>query len=419
MQRSGPIAVGLDMGTSKIAVTIGTLHEGNPMILAMTKSPSAGIRKGVISEIEECISALSSAMAASERIAGMPIQTAVVGIEGSHITTTSSKGIVAVNRGNSEITGEDAHRAIEAARAVALPPNQEILHVLPKLFSVDGLEGVKDPVGMVGIRLEVDTYIIGASTAALRNLSRVISSAGLHVEHLLFGPLAASHAVLDKAQKENGVILVDFGAATTSLIIFEEGDIVHANVLPIGSSHITNDIAIGLRTNLEIAERIKQEFAYAISAEIGEDETIELSEFDPAEESSTSRKYVCEIVEARLGEIFSMIRDELRTIGKDGMLPAGVVFVGGGARLAGLTEAAKDHLQLPAQIGTPLGQFSGMIDKLDDPLYATSVGLMLAGLNPGNQEMSSSPAGGNLGKIDKHVNSFLDKAKGVFKNFMP
>lgn len=414
MRPTNPISVGLDIGTSKIAFCIGTLQEGVPTVLGISRSPSSGIRKGVVSEIEETISALSAALSQAERIAGAPIQSVNVGVEGAHITTTNSKGVIAVNRPTSEIAPEDTLRAIEAARAVALPPNHEILHVLPRLFSVDGLEGVKDPIGMVGIRLEVDTYIIGASTAALRNLTRIISAAGLRVDNLMFGPLAAATAVLDKPQKESGVMLVDFGAATTSLIVFEEGDIIHATVLPIGSGHITNDIAIGLRTNLELAERIKQEFAYALSSEIGEHEIIDLSQLDPNEEGTTKQKYVCEIVEARLSEIFSMIRDELRVIGRDGMLPAGVIFTGGGARLAGLSEAAKEILKLPAQIGVPLSNIAGMVDKLDDPLYATSVGLMLTGLAPQRQEYR----GASYGTFDQ-VNSVLDKAKNLFKNLLP
>lgn len=414
MTRQGPshIAVGLDIGSNKIAACVGVVHEGAPTILAMTSSPSAGIRKGVISDIEEAISAVSAALAASERMAGVSLPSAVVGIEGTHITTTRSKGIVAVNRGASEITPEDTIRAIEAARAVALPSNQEILHVLPKLFSVDGLEGVKDPVGMMGIRLEVDTYIIGASSAAIRNLGRVIASAGIRLDDLVFNPLASAEAVLDSTQKENGVALIDFGAATTSLLVFEEGDIVYANVLPIGSSHITNDIAIGLRTNLDIAERVKQEYAYAQAHFIAEDDTIELSELDASEEGSTSRKYICEIVEARLGEIFSLVRSDLKAINRDRMLPAGAVLVGGGARLSGIVDAAKDMLQLPAQIGAPVSSISGMIDSLDDPLYSAAVGLMLMGLRS---------AGGPrpLLKADSPLWSLAEKAKGLLKHLLP
>ncbi len=414
--RSTPISVGLDIGTSKIALCVGTMQDGVPTILGMSKSPSAGIRKGVVSDLEETISALSSALSAAERISGLQIHSAHVGVEGTHITTTNSKGVVAVSRPNSEISIEDTYRAIEAARAVALPPNQEILHILPKLFSVDGLEGAKDPVGMIGIRLEVETYIIGASTAAIRNMGRVVTSAGLQVDSMMFGPLAAANAILDKPQRENGVVLVDFGAATTSLIVFEEGDITHATVLPIGSSHITNDIAIGLRTSLEIAERIKQDYAYALSSDMSETEVIELSELDPSEDSTTSRKYVCEIVEARLGELFSMIRDELRLISREGMLPAGVVFTGGGARLSGLTDAAKDILQLPAQIGSPPATISGLVDKLDDPLYATSVGLMLSGLLQPMTEHRGTPS---FGPIDHHMNNFMVRAKGILKNLLP
>ncbi len=413
---SGQISVGLDIGTSKIAFCIGTLQDGVPTVLAMSKSPSAGLHKGVITNIEETISALSGAIASAERLAGMQLHSAHVGIEGTYITTTNSKGVVAVTRTNAEIGPDDVDRVIEAARAVALPPNQELLHILPKLYSIDGLQGVKDPLGMTGIRLEVDTYIIGASTAAIRNLTRAVTSAGLQLDSLIFSPLATAQALITKQQRDNGVALVDIGATTTSTIVYEEGDVIHGAILPIGSSHITNDIAIGLRTSLEIAEQIKQEYAYAISNEIDADELIELNQYDPNEESASHRKYVCEIVEARLGELFAMIREELRLIERDGMLPAGLVFTGGGSRLAGLTNAAKDILQLPAQIGQPSSEIGGMIDKLDDPVYATSVGLMLQGFA---QHAPSQRSSMSLGSHEAMVNNLFDKAKGLFKNLLP
>ncbi len=418
MQRhhQGPIAVGLDIGTSKIAFCVGTIQDGVPTILGLSKSSSAGINRGVISDIEETISALSSAIANTERMCGFHLQTATVGIQGPFITTTSSRGVVAVTHSNSEIGPDDVRRVNEAAQAVALPPNQEILHALPKSYNIDGLEGVKDPIGMTGIRLEVETYIIGASTAALRNITRAVSSAGLHIDQIIFSPLATAQAILDKKAKDNGVALIDIGATTTSFLVFEEGDVIHASVLPIGSSHITNDIAIGLRTSLEIAEHIKEDYAYALANDIDDDEMIDLSQFDPDEEATPHRKYVCEIVEARLGELFSMLREELRLIGRDGMLPAGAVFTGGGSRLAGLTTAAKELLQLPAQVGTPSSQISGMIDKLDDPLYATSVGLMLAGLHPAHQGSGKvSP----YSAPDTMVDSVVEKAKGFLKNLLP
>lgn len=412
---NGHISVGLDIGTSKIAFCIGTLQDGVPTILTLCKSPSAGVQRGVISNIEETISALSGAIANAERMAGTQIQSATVGIQGTYVTTTNSKGVVAVTRPNSEVGPDDVARVIEAARAVALPPNQEILHIIPRLYTLDGMEGVKDPVGMTGIRLEVDTFIIGASTAAIRNMTRAVSSAGIHINEIVFSPLATAEALLNKSQKESGVVLVDIGSTTTSFIVYEEGDVVHAAVLPVGSSHITNDIAIGLRTTLEIAEQIKQQHAYALSRDIDDNEIIELSDYDPEEETTTHRRYVCEIVEARLGELFSMLREELRLIGKDGMLPAGVVFTGGGARLSGLTSAAKEMLQLPAQVGAPSSEISGMIDKLDDPLYATSVGLMLSGLSQPAQGPRLAPS---FGPNDP-LNSVFEKAKGLFKHLLP
>ena len=256
-------------------------------------------------------------------------------------------------------------RVIEAAKTVAMPPNQEILHIIPQYFTIDEQEEqVKDPIGMSGVRLEVSTQVIGGSVSAIRNLTKCIAQAGLNIDELVFTPLATAEILLSKKQKEVGVILLDIGAMSTQMAIFEEGNLIHAKVLPVGSNYITNDIAIGLRTTIEAAEKIKLKHATANIKKAKEKDQIKLSSFDPTSENKVSKKYIAEIVEARLTEIFSMVRDELKEIKKDGLLPAGVVLTGGGSKLAGLIDFTKEFLRLPAQIGNPIIEVSGIVGCL-------------------------------------------------------
>ena len=406
------IVVGLDVGTTKVSACIGGYKEGAIEIKAITKAINSGLRRGMVVDIEDTVSAISAVLEESERMAGTPITSAIIGIGGSHITSADSKGVIAISRADGEITEDDATRVIDAARAVAMPPNQEIIHIIPKTFTIDGQTGIKDPIGMVGVRLEVETHVIGGSIAAIKNLSRSITQAGLEIDALVFSPLATAKALLSKKQKEMGVLMVDFGAATTGIAIFEEGDLVHCNVLPVGSMHITNDIAIGLRISLDAAEKIKLKYATALSENIKEDEKVDLSKFDPKEEEKISKKYISEIVDARLDEIFSLIKNELKKVGRDGMLPAGAIFTGGGCNLDGLVEYSKQNLRLPAQIGYPMHELSGIVDKLDDPIYTTSVGLMLWGMEEEGIRDNS--------KFDVlKISGIGNKLKSFFKNFMP
>lgn len=408
------VILGLDIGTNKVAACVGNIsaENNNIEIIGMAKAPNSGLRKGTITDIEETVSSLSSVLEETERMSGIPLNSAYIDISGNHIGTTISKGVIAVSRADGEITSSDVERVIEASRAVAIPPNREILHIIPKIFTVDGQSSIEDPVGMTGIRLEVEAIIITGTINAIKNLSKCVTQAGLDINEIIFSPLATCKALLSKKQKEMGVMLVDIGAGTTEIIIFEEGKLQHCAVLPVGSLHITNDIAIGLRTSLDVAEKVKLKYASALTKNIRETEKIDLSDFDPHEENKVAKKYVAEIVEARLTEIFSMIKNELKKIGKDGMLPAGIVFSGSGAKLDNLIDFTKDYLRLPAQIGYPLAEISGIVDKLDDPSYTTSVGLMLWGLESNKQSTTSKL---NLGKI----NSVFDKAKQIFKQFIP
>jgi cell division protein FtsA len=277
------------------------------------------------------------------------------------------------------VTDEDISRVINAAQAISIPANKEIIHVIPKNYSLDDQKDIKDPLGMNGVRLEVDAMIIEGSSPFIKNLAKCLEQTKIDLDDFILSPLAAAKATLTKRQKELGVVLVDIGGGTTSLVVFEENEILHAAVLPVGGSHITNDIAIGLRTSIDVAEKVKLEFGSALPREIGKKEDINLSEIEPNEEGIVSRQHVAEIIEARLEEIFSLVNKELKSIGREKLLPAGVVLTGGTAKIPGAVDLAKNVMALPAQTGFPM-QLGGLIDKVDDPSFVTSVGLVLWGL---------------------------------------
>lgn len=404
------ISVGVDIGSTKIITCVGKFENGNIDIIGIGKSQNQGMRKGSIVDIEETVSAISASLEEAERMAGMPLNYATVGIDGAHIEATDSKGLIAVSRADGEITEEDIVRVVEAARAVPNKPNREILHVMPRNFIIDGQEGVKDPTGMNGIRLEVDACVISTSTNAIKNIQRCVEQSGLNINDIVFAPLAEAKILLSKRQMEIGVILIDIGAASTSYAIYEEGDLIHCGVVPIGSSHITNDIAIGIRTSIEVAEILKLKHGFALPEKVSEKEEVELKSIDKKEDGVASVRYISEIIEARLKEILLIIQDRLQMISRDGTLPAGVILTGGGAKLEGVIELTKETLRLPAQIGTPLQEVGGLIDKLDDPVYSTSIGLMLWG-----RDKSQS----NIFTDNTAVSGALSKAKNFFKQFLP
>ncbi len=405
------LVTGLDIGTSKISVCVGTMSEGTIHIVGVSTIQHGGLRKGVITDIEETVSAVSHALEEAERMAGTSIQHAYIGLSGSHVETLPAKGVVAVSKPNGEIDTTDVLRVIDAAKTVALPQNRELIHVFPHHFTVDGHEEIRDPVGMNGIRLEVDALVISSSSSALRNLIKTVDQAGLAIDGIVFGPLATAKAITTKAQRESGVVVVDLGAGSTSMAVYEDSELIHAASLPVGSKHITNDIAIGLRKNLDVAEAIKLKYGSVIPENIRESEMINLSVLDPAEDEKISRKHVSEIIEARISEIFQLIKEELQKIGKDGLLPAGIIFSGAGANLEDLCELARKQLRLPAELGFPTAPMSGMIDKIDNPLYATSVGLVLWGMEESQHQ--SAPWKLDMGKIGGVISRF----RGMLRNF--
>ena len=408
--------VGLDIGTTKVTVVAGQVQEGMIQIMGIGSAANSGLRKGAVVDIEETVSSISSAVEEAERSSGIPIETCYASISGNQLISLDSKGIIAVSRADGEIADSDVERVLEAAKSVALPPNNEIIHIIPKMYVVDGQAGIKDPTGMSGIRLEVQAHVIGISTPALKNLSKAITQAGLDIDGIVYSGAASAKGYLSKKQKEIGVILIDIGAANTSIVVYEEGTLIHSKVIPVGANHITNDIAIGLKIGLEAAEKIKLREVSAEIDEIKESEKVDLSKYDKNEKEKPNRRYVCEIAEARLNELFGMIRDELKLIERDEMLPAGAVLVGGGARLNGLCQYVKKTLGLPAQIGHLVFEISGIVDKIDDPEYACAVGLMLWGIDESQNIMSNKGRPKiSLGK----AGGVLDRVKEVFKNLIP
>ncbi len=372
---------GLDIGSQAIRVAVGQVSASassgtrEVQIVGAVEVPSEGVQKGIVTSIEETVSAIANALETAEKVSGIPIEHVWVGISGTHIICQDSKGVVAVSRTDSEITEEDVHRALEASKTVATPLNYEILHVLPRSFSVDGQTGIKDPVGMTGIRLEVDAKIIYGVTAHVKNISKVIYRTGVDIDDFVLSVIAAGEVVLTSRQKELGAVVVNIGNATTSLVVYEEGDIVHTAVLPVGSGHITNDLALGLKTSIDIAERVKVEYGQCSPQTITKKEMIDLSILGSRESEMVSRYYIGQIIEARVSEILEKVDAELQKIHRSGLLPAGVYFVGGGARLGGLTDLAKEQLQLPSALGYPLN-ITSITDKIQDVAFASVIGLV-------------------------------------------
>ncbi len=408
--------VGVDVGTASVRVVQAKLDRetGSFSIIGASEAPSFGMRRGVIVDIEEAVSAISSGLEKVERMTGVPVTSANVSVGGNHISSLSSHGVIAVSRADGEISENDIVRCIDASQAISIPSNKEVLHVFPKSFTLDGQTGIKDPLGMSGIRLEVDTIIVQAGLPFVKNLTKAIMQAGLEIEDLVLAPCAAAESVLKKRQKDLGVCLVDLGAGTTSLAVYEEGDLLHTAVLPIGCSHITNDIAIGLRCSIETAEKVKLQFGHCDPKAVDKNEEINLSLLDKSEDQATSRQYVVEIIEARLEEIFSMISGELKKIQRDGKLPAGIVLTGGGANLPGVVEFSKKHLRLPSVLGTP-ENITTIIDRVSGPSFATAAGLVLWG------NKYSAGSGANFGDALKNImsNKTVSGVRKWLKSFLP
>ena len=345
-----PVAIGLDIGSTAVRCVIGLQEEGAPApsIIGVGVAPTSGVRKGVVVDVEDTVSAITAAIDEAERISGITVNHATIGVNGGHLLTVASHGIIAVG-GSREITPADVARAEEAAAVMQLPPNREILQIFPVNYIVDGQEHVKDPVGMSGMRLEVDSRLVTGSTPFLKNLARSVFQGGVSIDSQVGMPLASAQIAASKRLRELGCLVVDIGSSTTGIAVFEEGELMHMAVLPVGSAHITNDIAIGLRTDIDTAEKIKIEHVNAGATIKDNKKTVKVKELS-GEIINPSIDEINEIAQARLEEIFELVDRELRKIKREGMLPGGVLLCGGGANLAGVEELAKKSLRLPARI---------------------------------------------------------------------
>lgn len=414
---------GLDIGSTAIRVAVGVRAPGHGrdpgaiQIIGASEVPAEGMSRGLITSLEDSVSSVSAALERAERMIGAEIRRAWVGISGSHVVCQSSRGVVGVTRPDGQIRPEDAERALEAARVVATPANYEILHVIPKSFSVDNQIGIKDPVGMSGIRLEVEAEIIQGLASQNKNVAQCVYRTGIDIEDMVLGILACAEATTTPRSRDLGVAVANIGGATTALTIFEAGDPVHTAVLPVGSNLITNDIAIGLRTSLEAAEALKVRFGTAVPREVGRKEVVNLRDAGAPEEDLVSRREVAEIIEARVEEIFGKIESELKKIGRSGLLPAGIVLTGGGAKLPGMTEVAKRMLRLPAANGFPIG-VTAITERVNDLAFTTAIGLVLWGAAAHTRAAPEAGLRGALAKI-AGAGSVLRTARKFLDSLMP
>src|SRR3989344_2029504 len=375
------VVASLDIGSAKIrtvvAVVDGSQEQVVPNVIGVGLSPSLGMRKGHVIDVEELIHNIISSLEDAERMAGVPVNHVFVGMSGSHIEAFDSRGVIAIS--GAEITVDDVARVLEAAQAVSIPPNRRILHIEPKSYAVDEQRGIKNPMGMTGIRLEVEAHIITGHIQHVKNIEKCIGQAGVDIDALVPATIAAAEATLTKRQKELGVVVIDIGEGCTSLAVFEEGTILHSVSLPIGGESVTNDIAIGLRTSVDTAEKIKIEYGSVLPAEMSEREMIDLSSVSKVDTQTVSKKYMAEIMQARYYEIFSLVKAELTRIGRSGMLPAGELLTGGAVKAPGVLDLARDVLGLPVQMGFPV-DIGGVIERVDDPAYATALGTLVWGM---------------------------------------
>jgi len=369
--------VGLDLGTSRVAVVIAESDDpGTPVtILGVGESPSEGLRKGVVVNLEKTIASIQAATVAAERMAGQRIESVVVSLGGTHLWSQNSTGVVAVAHPDHEIGDDDVHRVVEASRAISVASDRQVIHVIPRAYTVDGQDGVRDAIGMTGHRLEVETNIITGAQTAVQNVIKCVHGAGFAVEAVVCAGLAGGEGVLTGQEIELGVCLVEIGAGTTNVVVFTEGSARHLAVLPVGGNHVTSDIAIGLRTTLDEAEGLKLNYGHALADVIDHGEKVEVRQVGGDRIQALPRRFLAEIIGPRMLEIFQMAREEVRKSGFEQLLPAGVVVAGGGSRLMGTMDAAQSVFNTASRLGQPLG-LAGLADKAHGPSFAVAAGLV-------------------------------------------
>jgi cell division protein FtsA len=403
------VIVGLDIGTSKVVALVGEITaDGSIEVIGLGSQPSRGLKKGVVVNIESTVQSIQRAVEEAELMADCEINAVYAGIAGSHVRSLNSHGVVAIR--DREVTHGDVEHVIDAAKAVAIPADQRILHVLPQEFIIDGQEGIRDPIGMSGVRLEAKVHIVTGADSAAQNIIKCVQRCGLVVEDVVLEQLASSFAVLTDDEKELGVCLVDVGGGTTDIAVFGNGAIRHTAVIPIAGDQVTNDIAVSMRTPTQHAEDIKIRYACALSQLANPDESIEVPSVGDRPARRLARQTLAEIVEPRYEELFNLIREELRRSGFEEMIAAGIVLTGGSARMEGAIELAEEIFHVPVRLGLP-GQVKGLSDVVRSPIYSTAVGLLLYARENSAPASRAAALGGNVAGVFERMKSWF---KGNF-----
>ena len=399
------LIVGLDIGTSKVVAIVGEVTpERTVEIIGIGSHPSRGLKKGVVVNIESTVQSIQRAVEEAELMAGCQIHSVYAGIAGSHIRSLNSHGIVAIR--DKEVTGADVDRVIDAARAVAIPADQKILHILPQEFIIDSQEGIREPVGMSGVRLEAKVHMVTGAVSAAQNIVKCVRRCGLEVDDIILEQLASSQAVLTEDEKELGVCLVDIGGGTTDIAVFTDGAIRHTAVIPIAGDQVTNDIAVALRTPTQHAEEIKIKYACALTQLASADETIEVPSVGERPARRLARQTLAEVVEPRYEELFTLIQAELRRSGFEDLCAAGIVLTGGSAKMEGVVDLAEEIFHMPVRLGLPQ-YVSGLVDVVRNPIYSTGVGLLLFGQHNRGMNVSEVMLGSGVKGVLRRMRSWF------------
>jgi len=404
MKKANQLIVGLDIGTNKVCTVVAERTEGGPQVIGLGTHPTAGMRKGVVVDIEATVNSITRSIEEAEKMAHCEIASAFIGIASSHIKGFDSQGMIAISE--KEVTEEDVARVIDAAKAVAIPKDQRVLHVLPREFVLDGQGGIKDPIGMQGVRLEVLCHIVTVQAASAANLERCCHQSGLDVDRMILEPLASAEAVLSPEERELGVALIDFGGGTTDLVVFVNDAVAHTAVLSLSGTHVTNDVAHGLHTTAASAEWLKKRYGHCVPGRVGPGEEIEVESLGDREPRLMDRRELCEIIEARVVEILEMINEEIIRQELDVAIPGGIVLTGGSAEMRGVEELAESIFGCPVRVGRPR-HIGGLVDVVSSPSYATAVGLVMLGEH--ETPNRAGLGGRNLGKVSHRVKGWFKK----------
>ncbi len=399
------IVTALDIGTTKIAAIVAEVEDDNamPQIIGLGVVPSEGLRRGVVVDLEKTVRSISKAISDAELMAGENVEHVIAGIAGDHIRSINSHGVIAVSRNDNEITEGDVERVIDAARAVAIPADREIIHILPQEYTIDEQTGIKVPVGMTGVRLEAEVHIVTAAATAVRNIYRAINRCELEVEALVLESLASSYSVLTEEEQELGVAVIDIGGGTSNVAVYADNSIRHTSTVPLGGKSVTNDIAIGLRTPIDQAEEIKIAYGAAIPAMVDADDMISVPGVGGRSTREISRSVLASIIGPRMEEILSLTHREIKKANYPETLAAGVVITGGGSLLPGTVELAEQIFDMPVKVGVPRG-YDGLSESIGTPIHATGVGLIHYGIRHGDEVARKSKTRGFLKRIEKWFN---------------